>query len=52
MEIGFPKLPIADGVDTFVNWLTVNLEFVFDGITTTLESVVEGMVTGFSFIPP
>lgn len=52
MEIGFPKLPIADGVDSFVNWLTVNLEFAFDGITVTLESVVEGMVTGFSFIPP
>ncbi len=52
MEIGFPKLPLADGVDSFVNWLTVNLEFAFDGITVTLESVVEGMVTGFSFIPP
>lgn len=51
MEIGFPKLPLADGVDSFVNWLTVNLEFAFDGITVTLESVVDGMVTGFSFIP-
>lgn len=51
MEQWLPKIPIADWVDNFVNWLTINLEFVFDGMTNTLEALVEGMVTGFSFIP-
>jgi glycine betaine/proline transport system permease protein len=51
MEQWLPKLPIAVWVDDFVNWLTTNLEVAFDGVTTVLESVVEGMVAGFGFIP-
>jgi glycine betaine/proline transport system permease protein len=51
MEQWFPKIPLADWVDVFVNWLTVNLEVAFDGITHLLELLVEGMVTGFGYIP-
>ncbi|MGG3561862.1 proline/glycine betaine ABC transporter permease [Neobacillus rhizosphaerae] len=51
MEQWFPKLPVADWVDVFVNWLTENLEVAFDGITNVLQSIVDGMVLGFSFIP-
>ncbi|MBY0148365.1 proline/glycine betaine ABC transporter permease [Neobacillus niacini] len=51
MEQWLPKLPIALWVDDFVNWLTTNLEVAFDGVTIILESVVEGMVAGFGFIP-
>ncbi|WP_462410889.1 ABC transporter permease [Neobacillus sp. Marseille-QA0830] len=51
MENWLPKLPIADWVDVLVNWLTVNLEAAFDGITNVLEAVVDGLVAGFEFIP-
>jgi glycine betaine/proline transport system permease protein len=51
MEQWLPKLPIAVWVDDFVNWLTTNLEVAFDGVTIILESVVEGMVAGFGFLP-
>lgn len=51
MEQWLPKIPIAVWVDDFVNWLTVNLEFIFDGMTNTLQALVEGMVSGFGFIP-
>lgn len=51
MENWLPKLPIANWVDVFVDWLTVNLEVAFDGITDLLELIVDGMVSGFSFIP-
>jgi glycine betaine/proline transport system permease protein len=51
MEQWLPKIPIADWVDVFVDWLTTNLDVAFEGITTILESIVEGMVTGFNFIP-
>jgi glycine betaine/proline transport system permease protein len=51
MEQWFPKIPLADWVDTFVNWLTVNLEVAFDGITNVLQSIIDGMVSGFGFIP-
>ncbi|MBS4191259.1 proline/glycine betaine ABC transporter permease [Bacillus sp. FJAT-49705] len=51
MESLMPKLPIADWVDRFVDWLTITFEAAFDGITVGLESVVEGLVTGLGFIP-
>jgi glycine betaine/proline transport system permease protein len=51
MEQRLPKLPIAVWVDDFVNWLTTTFEVAFDGVTTILESLVEGMVAGFGFIP-
>ncbi|WP_394231453.1 ABC transporter permease [Niallia oryzisoli] len=46
-----PKLPIADWIDVLVSWLTDTFEPVFDSITEGLELLVEGMVTGVSFIP-
>ncbi len=51
MENWLPKLPIADWVDVFVNWLTTNLEIAFNAITSVLETVVDGMVSGFGYIP-
>lgn len=51
MEQWFPKIPIADWVDTFVNWLTEHLSVAFDGITSFLQSIVDGMVIGFGYIP-
>ncbi|WP_042462629.1 ABC transporter permease [Neobacillus dielmonensis] len=51
MENWLPKLPIADWVDVLVNWLTINLGAAFDGITSVLEAVVDGLVAGFEYIP-
>ncbi|PKG23221.1 ABC transporter permease [Niallia nealsonii] len=52
MENLFPKLPIADWIDSFVDWLTSTFAVAFDGISTVLETVVEGLVSLLSFIPP
>ena len=35
MENLLPKLPIADWIDVFVTWLTIHLEPVFDGVTSS-----------------
>jgi glycine betaine/proline transport system permease protein len=51
MEPLFPKLPIANWIDAAVQWLTINLEFAFDGITSLLQLIVDGMVAGMEFIP-
>jgi glycine betaine/proline transport system permease protein len=51
MEQLFPKLPIANWIDATVQWLTINLEFAFDGITSFLQLIVDGMVAGMEFIP-
>ncbi|MFS0861774.1 ABC transporter permease [Fredinandcohnia sp. 179-A 10B2 NHS] len=46
-----PKLPLADWIDTFIDWLVFNFEFLFEGIADGLEGFVEGIVTGLDFIP-
>ncbi|MDQ0270838.1 ABC transporter permease [Cytobacillus purgationiresistens] len=51
MEGLLPKLPIAQWIDVFVDWLTVTFAVVFDGITIALEGIVEGMNSLLSFIP-
>ncbi|QED48602.1 ABC transporter permease [Cytobacillus dafuensis] len=51
MESLIPKLPIADWVDQFVEWLTITFEAAFNGVSEGLETVVESLVTGLGFIP-
>jgi len=51
MEQWLPKIPLADWVDSFVNWLTVHMAVAFDGVTTVLQSFVDGMVSCFGYIP-
>ena len=40
----FPKLPVADWIDSFVDWLTTTFEVLFDGVTAVLEFVVNVLV--------
>ena len=51
MEGLLPKLPLADWIDSFVDWLTVTFAFIFDAITVSLEGIVEGLFTVLEFIP-
>ncbi|RBW68929.1 ABC transporter permease [Bacillus taeanensis] len=46
-----PKIPLADWVDTGVDYLTDNYEVLFDGISEGLDAFVEMIVTGLSSIP-
>lgn len=36
-----PKLPIASWVDTAVDWMSINLEGLFEGISVSIENVVD-----------
>nr|WP_305120949.1 proline/glycine betaine ABC transporter permease [Saccharibacillus sp. JS10] len=47
-----PKLPIADWIDTAVDWMSINLEGLFDGIATVIKSVVDLFTTVFMFPHP
>jgi glycine betaine/proline transport system permease protein len=51
MEGLLPKLPLADWIDRFVDWLTVTFAFIFDLITVSLEGIVEGLFAVLAFIP-
>ncbi|MDR4886945.1 proline/glycine betaine ABC transporter permease [Fredinandcohnia sp. QZ13] len=51
MEGLLPKLPIANWIDVFIDWLVSNFEFLFEGIAAGLEGFVEGIVGGLGFVP-
>lgn len=46
----FPKLPLAEGIDAFVEWLK-NAEGLFDGITEVIRFFVDILSMGLSAIP-
>lgn len=47
-----PELPVADWVETGVDWLTDNLAFLFDALKDGGDALMEGMVDLLSIIPP
>lgn len=51
MEDLLPKLPLGDWIDVFVDWLTITFEFLFEGITTALSGIVDGLLAGLELIP-
>ncbi|MED4531358.1 proline/glycine betaine ABC transporter permease [Metabacillus fastidiosus] len=51
MENLFPKLPIANWIDSIIEWLVNHFEPVFEGASTVVESFVDGIVSGLGVIP-
>ncbi|MGG3858125.1 proline/glycine betaine ABC transporter permease [Metabacillus fastidiosus] len=51
MENIFPKLPIANWIDSIIEWLVNHFEPVFEGASTVVESFVDGIVSGLGVIP-
>lgn len=47
-----PRIPLADWIDQFVDWLTVSFGGVFNGIASGVESFVDAIVQGLGFVPP
>ncbi|MCK0470951.1 proline/glycine betaine ABC transporter permease [Halalkalibacter sp. APA_J-10(15)] len=47
-----PKLPIAENIDLFINWLTANLSGLFDFISFILGGIVNGIETVLLILPP
>jgi len=48
----FVKVPLATWVENFVEYLTINFESFFDGITNGVGAFVEVLVMGLSFVHP
>lgn len=48
----FPKLPLAEWVEAFVDFLTTYLGVFFDGIKDGIKAVTEGLVWLLSIGPP
>ncbi|GAE32969.1 ABC transporter permease [Halalkalibacter hemicellulosilyticus] len=47
-----PKLPIAENIDSFINWLTANLSGLFDFISLILGGIVNGIEAVLLLLPP
>lgn len=46
-----PRLPFAQWIDDGLDWLIAMFSPVFDGISTLLATIVEGIVNGLEIIP-
>ncbi|MFB4162511.1 ABC transporter permease [Alteribacillus sp. JSM 102045] len=45
-----PRLPLADWIDAFVDWLK-NGDFLFDSLTGLIKAVIEGLEATIGFLP-
>jgi len=46
------KIPIGHWAKVFVDWLTTNYEWFFDGLSTGLRVPIEGLVNWLEVVPP
>jgi glycine betaine/proline transport system permease protein len=46
------KIPIGSWMESFVDWLTFNADFIFDAISVTLEWLILNIVEIFVWFPP
>ncbi|MEK5391283.1 proline/glycine betaine ABC transporter permease [Margalitia sp. FSL K6-0131] len=52
MDKWLPKIPLADWIDTFVDWLTTTFGGLFDGVSSAVENSVDGIVKVLGLLPP
>lgn len=45
------RIPVGDWIDLLVDWMTDNLEWLFDGIAAFLKTLIQGLEAGFLFPP-
>lgn len=48
----FPKIPLAEWIDSFVDFLKANLSVIFDGIANGIEFIIKVLVDLLSIGPP
>ncbi|MCJ8339344.1 MAG: choline ABC transporter permease subunit [Pseudomonadales bacterium] len=46
------KIPLGSWMESFVDWLTDNADFIFDAISVTLEWLILNIVEIFIWLPP
>ena len=46
MDLNTYRLPVGTWVDTAVDWMTDNLEWLFDAISTFLKALIDGLESG------
>lgn len=52
ISLGLQKLPIAEWVSSFVDWITKTFSFIFDPVKSGLGSMMEWITSILEFIPP
>ncbi len=51
MDKLLPRIPFSDWIDSGVDWLVQALGPIFDGISTTIETIVEGSIDMLALVP-
>jgi len=52
MDKWLPRIPLADWIDSFVDWLTSTFGGLFDGVSSAVENAVDGIVNILGLLPP
>jgi len=52
LAIELPRVPVGEWFDSLVSWCTDNLEWLFDGIGTAIETSVDGLTSVLTAPPP
>ena len=52
ISLGLQKLPVAEWVSSFVDWITKTFSFIFDPVKSGLGSMMEWITSILEFIPP
>ncbi|WP_415679897.1 ABC transporter permease [Abyssicoccus albus] len=52
ISLGLQKLPIAEWVSSFVDWITKTFSFIFDPVKSGLGSMMDWITSILEFIPP
>lgn len=49
MDLDTYRLPVGTWVDTAVDWMTDNLEWLFDAVSASLKTLIDGLESGLLF---
>lgn len=52
MDFNIPRIPIGEGVEKGIDFLDSNFSFITKAMSKVVESVIDVMVTGMTFIHP
>ncbi|MFZ7102873.1 MAG: ABC transporter permease [Peptococcaceae bacterium] len=52
MDMPLPKIPIGNGIENSIDWLTTNFSFLTKAISNITETGIDAFIDGLLFFPP
>lgn len=52
MDFNIPRIPLGDGIEKTIDFLDTNFSFITKSMSKGIETVIDLMVAGMTFIHP